>query len=624
MKHLLSPLPLALIAVSSAQYAYSESKLEEVTITSSKIEMPLRQVGASISVVNAQEIKLRGYNSVQELLRTQVSIAATNSGGAGKATALRIRGEEGYRTLVMIDGVEVSDPTGTQVGPQIQHLSTASDIERIEVLRGPQGFIYGADAGGVINIFTKESEKPFEAHASLEAGKYGSHAWDAFAAGSGSQINYFISANKQKTDGFNARSSDMTEDNDGYENTTVHAKLGFEFTDSLALKVVGRTIDADTQFDSCGYFNESFDYISTNECEGDFKQDILKATLSFENEITKQEIAFAKTDMERENFAEGNTSFQIEGDIKKAEYLGSYKVLPTITLVSGADLKQETLDNSITENERDQLGIFSELQAQFSDVFLSIGARYDDNDDFGEHLSARASAAYVIPLGDNELKFRSSIGNGFRAPSLSEIAYNNSPSAFGDAAATVLEEEQSRGIDFGVEFYTLDGASYKLGLFKQEIDNEIFFDLVEFSGYLQESTGSESEGLELELEKPVFEHMTIIANLTYNKTETSDDQQRIRRPELLANIALETRWLKDKLSTMVNLRAARDSENQVFGVGRVPLDDYEVLDLSARYAIDEAASIFFRVQNLLDEGYEENGGYNTANRAATIGAELNF
>ena len=118
---------------------YADEALEEIVVTASRNATPLREVGVSMSVIDQAEIALKGYQSVADLLRTVPGIAVTNSGGAGKVTALRVRGEEGYRTLVMIDGVEISDPSGTQVGPHMEHLSSSSDIARIEVLRGPQG-----------------------------------------------------------------------------------------------------------------------------------------------------------------------------------------------------------------------------------------------------------------------------------------------------------------------------------------------------------------------------------------------------------------------------------------------------------------------------------------------------
>lgn len=623
-----SKLPLSssiafVLASSFGSHALAESKLEETTIIASKIPVPIREVGASVTVINQDTIELSGYTSVEELLRTQLSISATNSGGAGTATSVRIRGEEGYRTLVLIDGIETSDPSGTQVGPQIQHLRTASGIGRIEVLRGPQGFIYGADAGGVINILTKESEEAFEAKVGIESGKYNSGNFDAYIAGSNDAVNYFVSGSKQKTDGFNSRSADFSEDADGYENVSLHAKLGVNITDSISFTLVARDVDAQTEFDSCGRFDEDFNFLFTNNCDGDFQQSNLKGTFNFENETTSQTASYAYTDVERESFADGTSTFQIDGEIDKYEYLGSYTLSEEFTLVTGADKKTETIVSSGTESDRDQLGIFSELQSKLGNFFFSIGARYDDNDDFGEHISARASAAYIVPMGNNELKFRSSVGNGFRAPSLSEIAYNNT-NAFGAAAEIELQEEKSRGYDLGVEFYTAAGASYKLGIFKQDIDNEIFFDLVQFSGYLQADEGGLSRGVELEIEQPASKYLTILFNATYNDTETTGGLQRIRRPEIFGNLGLESHLFDGKLDVLANLRISRNAENEAFGIGRLPLEDYEVVDLSARYTINENLSVFGRVQNLFDDEYEEIGGFNASRRAAYVGVDFSF
>jgi len=138
---------------SAQSYIKTDNKLEEVIVTSSRIEMPLRQVGTSVSVITQQEIVQRGFNSLYDVLRSQPSVAVSNPGGAGNATSLRIRGEEGYRTLVLLDGIDISDTSAPQVGPRVEHL-LSSGISRVEILRGPQGLMYGADAGGVINIST--------------------------------------------------------------------------------------------------------------------------------------------------------------------------------------------------------------------------------------------------------------------------------------------------------------------------------------------------------------------------------------------------------------------------------------------------------------------------------------
>ena len=135
--------------------------------------MPLREVGTSISVVTQQEITQLGFTSLYDVLRTQPGVSVTNTGGTGSAAALRIRGEEGYRTLVLLDGIDISDTSGPQVSPRFEQL-LSSGVQRVEILRGPQGLMYGADAGGVVAITTIAPTAGFGGEVSAEGGRYGS------------------------------------------------------------------------------------------------------------------------------------------------------------------------------------------------------------------------------------------------------------------------------------------------------------------------------------------------------------------------------------------------------------------------------------------------------------------
>ena len=144
--------PVSALALACAQAipaAAENSRLEEIIVTSSRVAMPLRQVGTSVSLVTSQDIKERGFLNLADVLRYEPSISVSNTGGAGKATSLRIRGENGFRTKLLIDGIDVTDTSSPQGAPHFEQLSS-SGIARVEVLRGPQGLMYGADAGGVV------------------------------------------------------------------------------------------------------------------------------------------------------------------------------------------------------------------------------------------------------------------------------------------------------------------------------------------------------------------------------------------------------------------------------------------------------------------------------------------
>ena len=168
-----SQLPL----LAAAQPAASQ-RPEEIVVTPSLIPQSKRQIGTAVSTIDFEEIALRGYTDVADVLRTQPGIGVSNSGGLGKHTILRIRGEEGYRTLLVIDGIKAVDPSVPQAAPSFDSLLATSDLQRIEVLRGPQGFIYGADAGGVINVMTKRGEDGLGAEVGLEYGEYATRKID--------------------------------------------------------------------------------------------------------------------------------------------------------------------------------------------------------------------------------------------------------------------------------------------------------------------------------------------------------------------------------------------------------------------------------------------------------------
>ena len=159
------------ISPSYGEPPQSSSTLHEVVVSSSRTVMPLSQVGSSVTVIDAEEIQQRGYISVVDLLRTQPGIATSRNGGPGQVATIRIRGEEGFRTQVRLDGMKLADPTGTQVGPQAEHILASEEISRIEILRGPQGLMYGADAGGVINLFTPRGQGELSGQLSAEGGR---------------------------------------------------------------------------------------------------------------------------------------------------------------------------------------------------------------------------------------------------------------------------------------------------------------------------------------------------------------------------------------------------------------------------------------------------------------------
>jgi len=587
-------------------------------VTSSRIPTPLREIGTSVTVVDLDTIQSRGFANIADVLRYEPGISVANNGGVGRATEVGIRGERGYRTKVFIDGIEITDVSRPQAGPNFANLSSTG-IERIEILRGPQGMMYGADAGGIINISTLRPSEGLHGTASIETGRYGTLAVDANLRGGNKTGDFSIIASTYETDGYNTLTTDPApQDEDGYENTTFHLRTGINLTDNVRAELVGRSVEGEAEFDDCS-IPITFD--PTDNCENESDQESWRVALEHKGEQFTNALSYNVHNSDRDFLSEGVVTFATEGELEKLEYLGSWKVQDGLSFVYGIETLNESIDDGTDSSDRDQSGAFIEYNGELSqDFFVTVGARYDDNDDFGSETTYRLSAAYLIPTNGGEYKLKSSYGTGFRAPSLSEIAYNNGASAFPPASLVSLSAEKSEGVEAGAGFFSDGGSFIELVYFYQNTEDEIFFDLLDFSGYLQGDGDSESQGVELIGAYQINEVVAVTGNYTYNDTEDTSGVQRLRAPENIANIGLELTPLGERLILSLNLRLSADRAEERGG----EVDDYEVLDLSARYQVSENLELFGRIDNVTDEDYEEIPQYNTSGAAGYIGARLNF
>ncbi len=589
----------------------SQNSIERLTIVSSRFATPIRELTTSVSIVTEEDIKARGYVNLADVLEVQPSINANNSGGLGTASALRIRGEEGFRTQIRIDGVEVSDPTGVQIGPQVGQLQSAN-VGRVEILRGTQGFAYGADAGGVINVQSRSYSETLAGSLATEYGRFDTVNVVGDIGGQTDKFDYYLGVSDFKTNGFNSRENDETQDNDGFDNTTAHLRVGYALSDNFTFGLVGRTNRGETEFDSCG-----FGATASNDCQSTFDQDNLRLHANYATEQSEHELAFSKTFVSRDFFNQNALTFFTEGTLERLEYVAKSKLDERSNLIYGFDWKQESI--TTTDTSRNNRGYHFEYQAEPVDnAFLTAGARLDDNDDFGTHVSYRVSGAYIVPVEQGEFKVRGAFGTGFRAPSLSELDFNRGPFAFPPAVNVELTEENSQGYEVGVHYTDNTGSSLEVVYFDQQIEDAIFFDLANFSGYLQDEGITDSQGVELIGNWLVTESVSLYGNFTYNKTTQADGSQRLRRPARLANMGM--RFLGETLTYNVNVRYVSETQD----IANQQIDDFVVIDISARYALSEKIEIYARVENLFDEGYREIAGFNTAGAAPHLGVRIQF
>ena len=597
----------------SPMFAQATDELEEVVVVANRVPMPIQKIGTSVTIIDEAKLKAHGNFSLINVLRQTPAVGVTSNGGIGSASSLRIRGEEGFRTLTIIDGLKISDPSAPQVLTPHEHILN-SGLSRIEILRGPQGLSYGADAGGVIAISSRPAEEGFAANIESQVGSRGTQQESLNLSSKNDFFEFSLIGTQFDTDGYNVRASDnVLRDSDGYKNDSVHAQFGTNIKDKVRIQLVHRNVAGNSQYDGCFAIKTVYD------CKSRYQLDATRISLEYSNNSFTHSLAYSKSATDRDDFALGNRAFGSNGEIKRIEYISSARNLVGFDLVFGIDLEQE-INGSL---DRENKAIYFEYISDFSDsFFLTAGLRRDENADFGNHNSSRLTGAYLIKRGNSNIKLKASYGSGFRAPSLFEVSYNVGPFSFPPASIAQLSEEISTGFEYGIE-YLSQNMQLELVRFNQEVENAIYFDLSGFSGYLQDTGNSISKGIEISGSIIASETISLNANYTFNATERPNGLQRIRRPEKLANLGISFVSSSERLRINAFYRISKESVDELFG-SPINLDDFEVLDISAAYRLSANVELFARLENTLDEEYREILDFNAPDRASYIGIRLSF
>jgi len=605
----IAPPPLAWATQASQPSAHTETPLEETVVVASRVATPRDTLGLSVSTVNRADLELLGYVSLDDVLDLQPGVTVSNTGGYGKASTVRIRGEEGFRTRIQLDGIDIADPSSPQISPRVEHLLTEG-IQGVEILRGPQGLMYGADGGGVVAIKTRTPATGFTADLSAESGAEDFYRYGASVAGGIDNIRFSLSMSDIQTEGFNARTLDTIEqDRDGYENTTLHTTTEIALTDHWQLGFSGHRVDGQNDYDGC-FDTRSFALI--NDCQDNYAQKAWRTYTSWQGDSTSVTISYEENRIERQFLSAGSESFATDGKHEEISVIANKMLGTEHRLTLGIDQLTQSLTDEGNIRERDNSGIYGEYAQPLLQGHVQVGVRHDENDDFGRHTSWRVSV--YQPLGRNEtpVALTGAIGTGFRAPSLYEISYNQGPFAYPPASTTSLDAETSEGWEIGIQWQTQE-RQLRATYFDQSIDNEIYFDLNSYAGYLQRSGQSQSWGVEIEAQTAITQAWQVVANVTWNKTEDAHGEQRPYRPELSASASLQ--WRAESFEGALTVRHAQDSVDTL----GLPMDDFSLIDIAVSAVISDGLSLSARIENMGDKNYQQITGYYSAPRAAFIG-----
>jgi vitamin B12 transporter len=624
MPELLKPAALAAAsAILAAPAAFAQEAVTPPTTVSALVvsptltPTPIDQVGSSVTLITADDIAAHQWRTLPEALDTTPGLNIVQTGGPGGLTSVFIRGANSNHTEVVIDGIDVNDPS--QNGAYDFGQGLATGVQSIEVLRGPESSLYGADAlGGVIDIVTPAGEGAPKLTASLEGGSFQTFNQTIGLSGSEAGFHYALDVSH-----FRSGDTPVTPPGllapgeaaigDRYDNLTSTAKLGYDVSRDLSFGLVLRYVDAD--------------YRSTGENYDDYPTYYPDSAQTYQWErqfFSRAEAKFGLFDDRFENtlgisYANFRTTVQSpddgyglpapvvdDGDRLKFDWLGTIAFDPRDTLVLGVDDTTDRLIDSPVSATENRVGGFAELQSRpIQGLSVAASARFDSDDRYGDHATWRIAPAYTVEATGTVLK--ASVGTGFKSPTLTEL-FVSYPS-YDFYANPDLKPETSVGYDVGFEQPLWSGrARFGATWFHNDIR-----DLIE-SNADDTSYANVGRATTYGVESFVSFKLTRTLDLRADYTwliarDDIAEAELIRRPKNKASVTADWRATHRLrlAASLVYVGAWLDYDRS--GSYELMASPYATVNLAADYDLGHGLTLFARIDNLLDRHYEDPVGF---------------
>jgi vitamin B12 transporter len=601
---------------------------DTVVVTATRIPTPEQQIGSSVTVVTADDIAARQLQTLPDVLRQVPGLNVIQTGGLGGQTSVFMRGTNSNHTKVLVDGIDVSDPSNSGGAFDFGSMLT-QDIQKVEILRGPQSGLYGSDAiGGVINIITKSGSGPAQFNAGLEGGSFDTFNQTAGLSGSldrfhyAANLSHFHSGETPVTPLDLLAPGERRIDDYG-DNLTTSAKLGFDVTNNFDLGLVARYTDTHVRITGENEDNFPADFPDSAQSMNDTLQTYVRATahlLALDGKL-EQTLGAAYSDIRSSDFAPEFPRSDAFGGRIKFDWQGNIELAAGEKLVLGAEHQRDEITAPISASTRIDSG-YAELQSGFGErLFDTVSLRYDQNDRFGGKVTYRFAPAYLMTESGTKLK--ASVGTGFKAPTLNQL-FQSFPD-FDFFANPNLKPESSLGWDAGFE-QSLNDGSLRFGAtyFHNDIRN-LIADSADFTTDINVGRAV-TQGVESFIAYQPMQSLTFRLDYTY--TEATDEvahQELLRRPKHKGS--LNTVWqATDRLSfnaTLLSVGSWVDG-NRDFSVQRLDAPAYTTVDLAAAYEFNGHFSIYGRLTNLLNRHYEDPVGFLQPSVGAFAGIKTKF
>ena len=610
-----------------------------VTATRSGAALPASLTGASVTVIDAAALQARQTRLVSDVLRDVPGVAVSRTGPVGGFTQVRIRGGESNHTLVLIDGIEASDPF---LGEFDFATLIADDVARVEVLRGQQSAIYGSDAiGGVIHYITASGRERQGASGRAEVGSFGTYNGALRYGGVSGNFDYALSGAYNRTNGTPAARQGIGDKDLDAENAAAAIKLGWQALPNLRLSAVGRYSHTDAQSVPQDFDFRSRTYGFAIDPRGDdgytsrAYYGLVRGEMSLLDGRWTQAAVAQINDNRRDVRNAGVVTSANTGQRTKASYDSTFRFGParfasSVTLA--ADFEREDFQNlavrgaaSAANFKRriDNTGLVAEYDLRALDRF-SFGAavRHDDNDRFDDADTYRVHGAFEATPA---LTLRAAAGSGIKAPTNFEL-FGFDPRSF--VGNPNLKPERSEGWEAGADLKLLkDRVKLGFSYFDSELTDEIYtvFSPTFVSSPANRATLSKQHGVELFANAVLDGGWRIDLAYTYLDA-TENGLEEVRRAPHIASANLSWRPEGSRVGATLTVRYNGDQLDNNFTnlpLGpRVTLPEFWLVNLAGDYRLTDRVELYGRVENLFDQRYEEVFTFRTPGVAAYAGVRF--
>jgi vitamin B12 transporter len=619
------------VPICAAAQTETQATMPDVVITADREPTPIEKVTGSVTVITREQMEQRQLRTVSDALRSVPGVSVQQSGGPGTQTSVFVRGANSNHTVVLIDGMNVSDPSTPNGAIDFAHFLT-ENLDRIEIVRGPMSTLYGSGAiGGVINMVTKKGEGKANGGGFAEMGTLLQTQMGGYVRGSVERFNYNVSATGLYAPGQTIVPGRFTPpggftDQDPYRNFTFAGRLGFDINENAQLTWFGRYIDTQLKYDqvaledpnATGFTQQFFNRL---QFDGKYFDGVWKPTIG---------IGYSSIYRHDQDFPSVQVPFPFNKDLYytgrrlQADWKNVIDINEMFNFVGGIDYDNQwsysNSDGTQQWGQASQTGLYGQLRATLFDALtLSAGGRVDWHNLYGSNGTWRVGAAYL--LRETDTKFKGSYGTAFKAPSLSQL-YTVGLFCVGNRN---LQPETSRGWEAGVEQGMFNGK-VKGGItyFKNNINNLI--DCV--SPYLQYTNvapQAQTEGAESFIQIAFTNWLDLYVSYTHTLSfNLTTGAWLPRRPEDVYSVRVTVRPIESvRLGAELNQVEGRHDIDPITGAPIQPWP-YTYVRATASWQARKDLELYARAENVLNRVYEEPAGFNAPSFQAFFGLKARF